>query len=91
MDDLLPGSFVLTLEHVLELQKGVSPVKMDFLVKLGNGLVACNLNAKFATVLMDCGPHLVGRVIALQLVGLWKRCLLIPGLHLKIMRRFLID
>ena len=94
MDDWLPGSFVLTLEHILKLQKGVSPVKMDFLgplVEIRDGLVDSELNAKYATVLLDFCFHLVARVIALQLVGIRKRCLLIPGLQLKIIGQFLVN
>ena len=94
MDNLLSDTLVLALEHVLELQKGVSQVKMDFLgplVKIGDSIVNSELNTKFVTVLVDFGFHLVARVIALQLLSLWKRRFLIPGLQEKIMGRFLID
>ncbi len=62
VNDLLPGSFVLTLEHVLKFQKGVSPVKMDLcgsLVEVGNGLINCKLNAEFTAILVDFSFHLV--------------------------------
>ena len=84
MYDLLPGSFILALEHVLELHEGVSPVEVDFpspTVEIGDCLVNGELDTEFATVLMDFSFHLVERVVALQLVGLWKRSYLVPGLH----------
>jgi hypothetical protein len=62
MYDLLPGSFILALEHVLELCEGVSPVEADFhgpIVEIGNRLANGKLGTKFATVLMDFGFHLV--------------------------------
>ncbi len=73
--DLLPGSFILALEHVLKLREGVSPVEVDFygpIVEFGDCLVDGELDTEFATVLVDFGFYLVARVIALQLVGLWK-------------------
>ena len=84
MYDLLPGSFILALEHVLELREGVSPVEVDFhgsTVEIRDCSIDGELNTKFATVLMDFDFHLVERVIALQLVCLWKRSFLIPGLQ----------
>ena len=83
--DLLPGSFKLALEHVLELREGVSEVEVDFYgstVEIRDHPVNGELDTEFATVLMDFDFHLVvvERVIALQLVGLWKRSFLIPGL-----------
>ena len=81
--DLLPGSFMLALEHVLELREGVIPVEVNFrgsIVEIRDRFVDGELDTEFATVLMDFGFHLVERVIALQLVGLWKRSFL-PGLQ----------
>jgi hypothetical protein len=82
--DLLPGSFILAMEHVLELHEGVRPVEIEFpgpTVEIGDCLINGELDPEFATVLMDFGFHLVERVIALQLVGLCKRGFLVPGLQ----------
>ena len=82
--NLLPGSFILALEHVLELCEGVSPVEVDFpgsTVEIRDRFVEGELDTEFATVLMDFGFYLVERVVALQLVGLCKRSFLISGLQ----------
>ena len=92
--NLLPGSFILALEHIIELREGVSPVEVDFpgpTVEIGDRLVNGELDTKFATVLMDFGFHLVERVIALQLVGLWKKDFLIPVLRQKKKGLLLLD
>ncbi len=69
MNNLLPDSFVLALEHILELHKGVSIVKVDLLspfFKLRDCFVNSKLNAKFSTVLVDFGLDFVSRVTTLQ-------------------------
>ncbi len=73
VDNLLPGSFVLALEHILKLHKGVSIVKVDLLgplFKLRDCFVHGKLNTKFSTVLVDFSLDFVSRVTALQFVGL---------------------
>ncbi len=83
MHDLLPGSLVLTLEHILELHKGVGIVKIDLLglfFELGDYFVDNELDAKFSTVLVDFGLDFVPRMIALQFVGLGKLSLFVPCL-----------
>jgi hypothetical protein len=82
--DLLPGSFILALEHILELLEGVNPVEVDFpgpFVEIGDRFVDGELDTEFATVLMDFGFHLVESIVALQLVALWKRGFLVPRLQ----------
>ncbi len=54
--DLLPGSFVLPLQDVLELLEGGSPVEMDFLgplIEVGDGFVDGEFNAESTTVDVD--------------------------------------
>ncbi len=73
MHHLLPGSFVLALEHILKLHKGLSIVKIDLLgpfFELRNRFSNSELDAKFSTVLVDFGLNIVPRIIALQFVGL---------------------
>ncbi len=72
MNNMLPGSFVLALEHILELHKGVSIVEVDLLgpfFKLRDCFVDSKLDTKFSTVLVDFGLDFVSRVTALQFVG----------------------
>jgi hypothetical protein len=72
MNNLLPGSFVQALEHILKLQ-GVSIVKVDLLgpfYKLRDCFVDSKLDTKFSTVLVDFGLDFVLRVTTLQFVGL---------------------
>ena len=40
------------------------------LVEVGDGLIDCKLNTKFATVLVDFGLYCVASVVTLKLVGL---------------------
>ncbi len=71
--DLLPGSFVLALEHILELHEGVSIVKVDLLgpfFKLRDCFADSKLDIEFSTVLVDFGLDFVSRVTTLQFVGL---------------------
>ncbi len=66
--DLLPGSFVLALEHILKLHKGVSIVKVDLLgpfFKLRDCFVDSKLNTKFSTVLVDFSLDFVSRIATL--------------------------
>ncbi len=73
MNNLLPGSFVLSLEHVLKLHKGVRITEIDFvgpLFELGDSFVDGEFDTKFSTVLVDFGLDLIVRIIALQFVGL---------------------
>jgi hypothetical protein len=73
MNGLLPGSFVLALEHILDLHKGVSIVKVDLLgpfFKLRDRFVYSKLDTQFLTVLVDFGLDSVSRVATLQFVGL---------------------
>ncbi len=70
--DLLAGSFVLALEHILELHEGVAIVDIDLLgpfFELGDHFVNSKVNAKFSIVLVDFGLDFVPRIIALQFVG----------------------
>ncbi len=53
VNNQLPGSFVLALEHILELHEGVSIVKVDLLgpfFKLRDCFVNSKLDTKFSTV-----------------------------------------
>jgi hypothetical protein len=73
VNNLLPGSFVLALEHILELHEGVSIAEVDLLgplFKLRDCFFDCKLNAKISTVLVDFGFDSVLRVTTLQFVGL---------------------
>ncbi len=73
MNNLLPGSFLLPLEHVLKLHNGVSTVKIDLLgplFKPRDCFVNIKFDAEFATVLVDFGHAFIARIIALQFVGL---------------------
>ena len=70
---LLPGSFVLALEYILELHKGVSIVKVDLLgpfFKLRDCFVDSKLDTKFSNFLVDFGLDFVLRVTTLQFVRL---------------------
>jgi hypothetical protein len=54
--DLLPGSFVLPLQDVLELLEGGSPVEMDFLgplIEVGDGFVDSEFDTESIAVDMD--------------------------------------
>ncbi len=73
VNDLLPGSFVLALEHILELHEEVGIVKVDLLgpfFKLRDCFVDSKLDTKFSTALVDFGLDFVSRVTTLQFVGL---------------------
>ncbi len=74
VNNLLPGSFVLALEQILELHEGVSIVKVDLLgpfFKLRDCFVISELDTKFSTVLVDFGLDFdVSRDTTLQFVGL---------------------
>jgi hypothetical protein len=73
MNDLLPGSFVLALEHIFELHKSVSIVKVELLgpfFKLRDCFVNSKLNTEFSTVLVDFSLDFVLRFTTLQFVGL---------------------
>ncbi len=72
MHDLLPGSFILPLQDVLELLEGGSPVKMNFLgplVEIGDGFVDGEFGAESTTVDMDLRFQFVKtRVLVLHFV-----------------------
>ncbi len=73
MNNLLPGSFVLALEHILKLHEGVSIVKVDLFglfFKLQDCFVDSKLNTKFFTVVVDSGFDFVSRVATMQFVSL---------------------
>ncbi len=81
--NLLLGSFVLVLEHILELHKGVRVVEIDLLgpfFELRDLLVNRKLDAKFSTILVDFSLDFVMRIIAVQLVSLGQLGLLVPCL-----------
>jgi hypothetical protein len=81
--DLLPGSLVLALEHILKLHKGVREVEIDLLglfFKVGDCSVNHELNTKFSTILVDFGLDFVMRIVALQLISLGQLGLLVPCL-----------
>jgi hypothetical protein len=70
MNNLLPGSFVLALEHILELNEGVSIVKVDLLgpfFKLRDCFVDSKLASKFFSVLVDLGPDFVLKLLLCSL------------------------
>ena len=67
---------------------------MDFhcpLVKVGDGLVDGELDAKLSTVLVDFPFDFVAWIVALQLVGLIERHFLIPFFVEKVMGQFLVN
>jgi hypothetical protein len=70
--DLLPGSFILPLQDVLELLEEGSPVEMDFLsplVEIGDGFVDGEFDAESTTVNMDLRFQFVEtRVLVLHFV-----------------------
>ncbi len=81
--NLLPGSLVLALEHILKLHKEVREVKIDHLgpfYEVGDCFADRELNAKFSTILVGFGLDFVTRIIALQLVSLEQLGLLVPSL-----------
>jgi hypothetical protein len=83
LNNLLPGSLILTLVHVIKLDKQVSPVEIDFLgplFKVGDSFVVGEFDTRFAAVLVDFGLYFVARIMALQLVGIGERHFLIPFL-----------
>ncbi len=62
--NLLPGSLVLALEHILKLHKGVREVEIDLLgpfFKVRDHYVDSELGAKFSTILVDFGLDFVTR------------------------------
>jgi hypothetical protein len=80
---LLPGSFVLALEHILKLHKRVREVEIDLLgplFKVRDCFVGCDSYTKFSTILVDFGLEFVTRIIALQLISLRQLDLLVPCL-----------
>ena len=72
MHDLLPGSFVLPLQDVLELLEGGSPVEMDFLgplVEIRDGFVDGEFDAESTAVDVDLRFQFVEtRVLVLHFV-----------------------
>jgi hypothetical protein len=83
LHNLLQGSLVLALEHILKLHERVQEVKIDLLgpfFKVRDLFVDPELNAKFSTILVDLGLDFVTRIIALQLVSLGQLGLLVPRL-----------
>jgi hypothetical protein len=53
---LFPGCFMVALEHVLKLHKGVCPVKVAFfwsLIGLRDGLINGKFDTIFAVILVD--------------------------------------
>ncbi len=81
VQDLLPGSLVLALEHILKLHKGVRGLEIDLLgpfFEVRDCFVNCELNAKFSTILVDFGLDFLTRIVALQLISLGQLGLLIP-------------
>ncbi len=73
MNNLLPGSFVLAQEHILELHKEVRVVEIDLLglfFEHRDHFVDQQLDAEFFTILVDFSLDFVTRMVALQLVSL---------------------
>jgi hypothetical protein len=92
--DLLQGSFVLALEHILKLHKGVREVKIDLLgpfFEVGDCFIDRELNAKVSTILVDFGLDFATRIIALQLVSLGQLGLLVSCLFCDKVKWFLIN
>ncbi len=81
--DLLPGSLVLALEHILKLHKVVRESKIDLLgpfFEVGDCFVDHELNAKFSTILVNLSLDFVTRIAALQFLSLGQLGLLVPCL-----------
>jgi hypothetical protein len=85
MKHLIPGCFVMALEHILELHKGVWPVKVTFfssLVELGDHFVDGKFNTILSVVFVDFNATFVLRIVALKFVGFRQvGVLIVPGLY----------
>ena len=77
VERLLPSSLVLSLEHILELRKGVDPCEFAFLcplVELGDCLINGELDGVTSIILMDFDKVFVPGIVATQLCRLLTRC-----------------
>jgi hypothetical protein len=85
MKHLFPGCYVMALVHILELRKGVSPVKVTFfssLVELRDSFVDGKFDTILSIILVDFNATSVLRIVALKIddfiqVGV----VIVPGLY----------
>ena len=71
MERLLPGSAVLSLEHIFELRKGVNPGEFTLFcpfIKFGGRFIVCEFDRVAAVILMVFNWAFVLGIVALQLV-----------------------
>ena len=71
VERLLPHSPALSLEHILELRKGVGPGEFTFfcpLIELGDCLVDGELDGVTSVILVDFNKVFVFGIVATQLV-----------------------
>jgi hypothetical protein len=71
MTNLFPGCFVMALEHILKLHKGVLPVKVTFfssLIKLGDCFVDGKFDIILSIILVGLDMTFVLQIVALKFV-----------------------
>ena len=94
MEPLLPGSLVLSLEHIFELHKGVNPGEFTLFcpfIKFGDCFIDCEFDQVTAVILIDFNLTFVLGIVALQLVDFGQVVVVIPFLFSLIERWTLVD
>ena len=94
VERLLPSSPVLSLEHILELRKGVDPGEFTFfcpLIELGDRLVDGELDGVTSVILVDFNEVFVFGIVATQLVDFRQGVVVVPFLFSLIERGTLVD
>ena len=93
--DLFPGSFILALEDIFKLVKGVCPVKVNLLgplVEIGDCFVNGEFDAESTAVDEDLRFQFIEtRVLVLHLVHLLWEVFFVECLLEKSQRWFLVD
>ena len=94
MERLLPSSAVLSLEHILELRKGVHPGESTFfcpLIELGDRLVDGELDGVTSIIYVDLNMVFVFGIVATQLVDVRQGVVVIPFLFALTEKGTLVD
>ena len=94
MERLLPRSPVLSLEHILELRKGVGPGEFTLfcpLIELGDCLVDGELDGVTSVILVSFNKVFVFGIVATQLVDFRQVVIVIPFLFALVERGTLVN
>ena len=94
MERLLPCSLLLSLEHILQLRKGVGPGEFTLfclLIELRDCLVDGELDGVTSVILVDFNKVFVFGIVAMQLVDFRQGVVVVPFLFALIERGTLVD